>query len=435
MKKIFFLFLFSLSAFAEDSSERFSFDFQKISVRDLITLLAQYSQQNIILSDKVSNQEMSLHLNDVNWQEALTVILSSQNLGERRVGNTLIIAPLSDITQQVQQQAQFDDAQNQDDTLSTRIIPLKYAKANDLLNMLKDKNNLLSSKGTFGADTRSNSIWVDDTAPYLDRAQNLISQLDQPAQQVSIEARIVTVDSNYEKDLGVKFGVSGGHHLSGTLAGANDLANRESPSSIPLKDRLNFDFPSNPTSGNSGTLGLALFKLADGYMLDLELSALQAEGAGEIIAKPSLITQNQQAATIQTGEDIPYQEKTSSGATNVAFKKAVLSLEVTPQITPDKHILLTLHISQDRPSSKLINGVPAIDTREITTQVLVNNEQTLVLGGIYEEAENHQIERIPFISDIPLIGKLFQHQHDAKEKRELLIFVRPKIQEGSESIK
>ena len=171
-------------------------------------------------------------------------------------------------------------------------------------------------------------------------------------------------------------------------------------------------------------------KLGDGYGLDLELSALQAEGAGEIIAKPSLVTANQQAATIQTGEDIPYQEKTSSGATNVAFKKAVLSLAVTPQITPDQHILLDLHISQDKPSSKLINGVPAIDTREITTQVLVNNNQTLVLGGIYEEAEDHQVERVPFISDIPLIGQLFQHQHEQKEKRELLIFVRPSVVNG-----
>jgi type IV pilus assembly protein PilQ len=422
---------FYLTVFAETASEKLSFDFQKITIRDLISILAQYSEKNIILSDKVSAQEISLHLKDVSWDEALTVILSSQGLAKRQVGNTLIIAPVSEITQQVQQQIQYQVAQGQDEDLETRLITLKYAKANDLMAALKDKNNLFSTKGSFGVDVRTNSIWIEDISSQLDQIQTLISELDKPAQQVSIEARIVTVDSNYEKDLGIKFGVSGGHHLSGSLAGANALAEGKNPTSIPLKDRLNFDFPSSPTVGGSGTLGLALFKLADGYMLDLELSALQAEGAGEIIAKPSLITQNQQAAVIRTGQDIPYQEKTSSGATNVNFKKAVLSLEVTPQITPDQHILLTLHINQDKPSSRLINGVPAIDTREMTTQVLVKDQQTIVLGGIYEEADDHQIERVPFISDIPVIGKLFEHQHEQKEKRELLIFVRPKIQKDN----
>lgn len=418
--KIFLIFfLLSVTAFAEQPKEDLSFDFQKISVRDLIGVLAKYSDHNVIISDKVQNQEISLHLQHVTWQEALSTILDSQGLGQRQVGDSIVIAPLSDIAQQQQQQIV---------PLDSKIVPLKYAKAQDLAAMLKDKNNnLLSARGNVGVDTRTNSLWLEDTPEQIVQVKKLIDQLDTSVQQVSIEARVVTVDSNYEKDLGVRFGVSGGHHLSGTLEGANDLAARTNPANIPLKDRLNFDFPSTATAGGTGSLGLALLKLSDGYMLDLELSALQAEGVGEIIAKPSLVTANQQAASIQTGEEIPYQEKTSSGATNVAFKKAVLSLEVTPQITPDQHILLNLHISQDKPSSKLINGVPAIDTREITTQVLLNNHQTIVLGGIYEETEAHQVERVPFLSDIPMLGALFQHQHMQKEKRELLIFVRPSV--------
>ncbi len=407
----------SLSAFAQQNDQKLSFDFQKISVKDLIYILAKHSQKNIILSDKVPNQEISLHLQSVTWEEALSLILSSQGLSQREIGNTIIIAPIEDIAQQA------------DTTpLASKIISLKYAKAQDLEKMLKNKeNNLLSTRGNVSFDPRTNSLWIEDTPTQLSQVQTLITQLDVSVPQVSIEARVVTIDTNYEKDLGVRFGVTGNNHVSGTLEGANALAGGANAASVPLQERLNFDFPATPTAGNSGTLGLALFKLGEGYLLDLELSALEAEGGGEIIAKPSLVTANQQAATIQTGEDIPYQEKTSSGATNVAFKKAVLSLEVTPQITSDQKILLNLHISQDKPSSKLINGVPAIDTREITTQVLVNNRQTLVLGGIYEETEDHQVERVPFLSDIPLIGALFQHHHESRGKRELLIFVQPTI--------
>jgi type IV pilus assembly protein PilQ len=437
--KIFILFFFilftnfSLAAVPEKEA-LLSFNFQKISIRDLISILAKYSHANIILSSQISNQEISLHLEQVTWQQALTTVLGSQSLSERQIGDTLIIAPINDINQQIQQQFLLQQQQNELAPLTAKVIHLRYAKAQEIAAMLKENNNhLLSSRGNVAVDLRTNSLWLEDTPTQFSQLKILIDQLDNPAQQVSIEARVVTLDSNYEKELGVRFGLSGGNHLSGTLAGANQLANHVNPAAVSLKDRLNFDFSASPTGGNAGTMGLALAKLADGYMLDLELSALQAEGAGEIIAKPSLVTANQQAATIQTGEEIPYQEKTSSGATNVAFKKAVLSLEVTPQVTADNRILLTLHISQDKPSSKLVNGVPAIETREIQTQVLVNNNQTLVLGGIYEETEDSQQERIPFFGDLPIIGKLFQHHHDEKEKRELLIFVRPAILDGEKN--
>lgn len=406
-----------------------SFHFQNITPIELINILAQYSHANVILNAPLARKPISLHLEQVSWQEALNTVLSSQGLAQRQVGDNLIIAPISDITQQMQQQFSLQEQQKQLSPLQTIFIPLHYAKAQDIASLLKENtNHLLSSRGNVAVDLRSNSVWLQDIPSQLATIQTFIQQLDKSVPQISIEARIVTLDSHYEQELGLRFGISGGNHLSGTLTGANQLANRVNPASIPIKDRLNFDFAATPTVGNSGSLGLALAKLGAGYLLDLELSALQAEGAGEIIAKPSLVTANQQTATIQTGEDIPYQEKTSSGATNVAFKKAVLSLEVTPQIIAQgQQVLMNLHISQDKPSSKLVNGVPAIDTREIQTQVSVNNNQTLVLGGIYEETENHQQERIPFISTVPIVGKLFQHQHEEKEKRELLIFVRPSI--------
>lgn len=431
----FILFLFislsGLSANATTTTPLLSFHFQKITTIELIHTLAQYSHENVMLSDKIPNNTISLNLEQVSWQDALNTLLSSQGLSARTAGNTLIIATTHDITEQLQQQFALQEQQKQLAPLHSQLITLHYAKAQEVATMLKENNSrLLSARGNIAIDLRSNSLWLQDIPSQLEPLTTLIHALDQAVPQIAIEARVVTLDSHYEQELGVRFGITGGHHLSGTLAGANQLANQTKSSAVPLKDRLNFNFAATPTAGTPGSIGLALAKLGDGYLLDLELSALQAEGAGEIIAKPSLVTANQQTAIIQTGEDIPYQEKTSSGATNVAFKKAVLSLEVTPQITAAGEILMTLHISQDKPSSKSVNGVPAIDTREIQTQVSVKNNQTLVLGGIYEETEDHQQERVPFISAVPVLGKLFQHEHEEKEKRELLIFVRPAILAG-----
>lgn len=427
---IFLLFLPLLAAAdasgASSSSQLLNLDFKNIATRDLLLLLAKFSQQNILISDSVKG-EMSLQLQHVNWQQALDTILWSQGLAKKKIGNTIFIASQNELAQHAQQSLQLAEME----PLQSRVFILRYAKAQDLLTILQDKNNkLLSARASVSADVRNNRLWLEESAEQLPMVINFVQSFDVPSKQVQIEARIVNIDSQAEKDLGIRFGVSRGSHLSGTLAGANQLASGASPASISTKDRLTFDLPALPNGASPASFGLAMMKLADGFMLDLELSALEAEGLGKIIASPKLLTANQQTARIEAGEEIPYQEKTSSGATDVAFKKAVLSLSVTPQVTAQQEILLNLKISQDKPSSREVNGVPAINTREIETQVSVHDGQTLVLGGIYEESEQEQIERIPFLSAIPIMGKLFQHQHRANTKRELLIFVRPKIVTG-----
>jgi len=312
------------------------------------------------------------------------------------------------------------------DPLQHVLVPLSYAKAADILALINAPNShLLSPKGSITADSRTNSLWLEDVESFIPSLQRFIKYMDIAAPQIAIEARIVTVDIFHEHDLGFQFGINSLHHLSGTLEGAN-LAQQNTSSAVAIKDRLNFNLPATPQA-QPASIGVAMLKLADGYAVDLALSALEAEGFGKIIASPKLLTNNQQTAAIEAGEDIPYQEKTSSGATNVAFKKAVLSLQVTPQIIHRDHILLTLKISQDKASAREVNGVPSIDTREITTQVLVKNGQTVVLGGIYETDNQQQIKRIPFISDLPFIGQLFTYHHDTAQKRELLIFVKPTL--------
>lgn len=389
-------------------------DFNQVPVKDLLLNLARFSHKNIFISPRIEGQ-ISLHIDHLPWSEVLLTIAHTQNLSVQKIGAVTYIQPLSE-------QQQFDQNQN----LQQQRLPLSYAKAADVLALIKAEPQLLSPRGSISADLRTNSLWVEDIPSQLAKIRAMIDALDTYAPQIRIEARLVTIDIHHERDLGLRFGLSSSHHLSGTLVGANE-AQLHSASQVPVEERLNFNMPATPSSGSAASMGLAMAKLADGYYLDLELSALEAQGIGKIIASPNLMVINQQTATIEAGEDIPYQEKTSSGATNVTFKKAVLSLQVTPQIIHQQDILLTLKINQDHVSDIEVNGVPAIDTREITTQILARNHQTIVLGGIYETNNQHATQRIPFLSDLPWIGKLFTHQHDFFQKRELLIFIRPSL--------
>lgn len=279
------------------------------------------------------------------------------------------------------------------------MIQINYAKAADIAVLLKDKNNsLLSKRGTLSVDARTNTIWIQDTGVQIEEIRELVKQLDIPVKQVLIEARIVNVTKDFARDLGIRFGISRPTHLSGTLSGANQLAQNVAPADVvPLSDRLNVDLAATPVSASPASVGLALAKLGDGILLDLELSALESEGRGEVISSPRLITTNQQSAVIESGEEIPYQEATSSGATAVAFKKAVLSLKVTPQITPDNKIMMDLQINQDTPSPQTFNGVPAILTKEIQTNVLVNNGQTIVLGGFINKIKTIRLIEYHFL--------------------------------------
>jgi type IV pilus assembly protein PilQ len=409
------------------SGKRISLNFQNIQVRAVLQLLAEFTGTNMVISDSVTG-DITLRLNNIPWDQALNIIMTTRGLGKRQMGDILLIAPSREIADREKSELQARQQYKKLAPLRAELLQINYAKAADIAVLLKDKNNsLLSERGTVSVDSRTNTIWIQDTSSQIEEVKELVKQLDIPVKQVLIEARVVLVNKDFEQDIGIRFGVSRPTHLSGTLEGANELANGVSPPEVPIPQRLNVDLAALPSVGTPATLGIALAKLGEGILLDLELSALESEGQGEVISSPRLITANQQAALIEAGEEIPYQEATSSGATAVAFKKAVLSLKVTPQITPDSKIILDLTINQDTPSAQRFNGVPAINTREIQTNVLVNNGQTIVLGGIYRQEKRNSMSRVPFLGSLPILGVFFRSKQAITEHEELLIFITPKI--------
>lgn len=410
-----------------------SLNFQNIKIRAVLQLLAEFTGINMVVSEQVKG-EITLRLNNTPWDEALDIILKTNSLAKRQTGNVMMIAPASELLKHEKDALKSQREVTGLSPLRSDLLQINYAKAADIATLLKDKNTLLLSKrGALSVDARTNSIWVQDTSAHIEEIRRLINQLDVPVKQVLIEARIVNVTKGFAQDLGIRFGVSRPTHLSGTLSGAKQGV---APAQVtPISDRLNVDFSAVPGAASPASVGIALAKLGNGILLDLELSALESEGRGEIIASPRLITTNQQAAVIESGEEIPYQESTLSGATAVAFKKAVLSLKVTPQITPDNKIMMDLQINQDTPSSQVFNGVPSILTREIQTNVLVENGQTIVLGGIYKQDKRNAVNRVPFLGELPVVGALFRNQNVTTKNEELLIFITPRIITNALSIK
>ncbi|WBV68292.1 type IV pilus secretin PilQ family protein [Legionella pneumophila] len=410
------------------TGKRISLNFQNISIRAVLQLLADFTGINMVVSDKVQG-DITLRLNDIPWDQALDIILTTQGLDKRRKGNVMLIDTKASMDKMEEEQLKSQQTIEKLEPIRSDLIQINYAKAADIAVLIKDKqNSLLSDRGKISVDARTNTIWIQDTGTKIEEVRELIKQLDIPVKQVLIEARIVEVTKDFSQDIGIRWGVSRPTHLSGTLEGANELARGTAPANVvPLERRLNLDLAAAPLTGATpASVGIALAKLNDNILLDLELSALESEGRAELISSPRLITTNQQAAVIESGEEIPYQEATSSGATAVAFKKAVLSLKVTPQITPDGKILMDLQINQDTPPQTFL-GVPAIITKEIQTNVLVNNGQTIVLGGIYKQDKNKVINRIPFFGELPVVGILFSNRQITLKNEELLIFITPRI--------
>lgn len=417
------------------TGKRISLNFQNINIRAVLQLLADFTGVNMVVSDKVQG-DITLRLNDIPWDQALDIILTTQGLDKRRTGNVMLIDTKKSLDEMEQAQLKSQQSIEKLEPIRSDLLQINYAKAADIAILIKDKqNSLLSERGKISVDVRTNTIWIQDTGTKIEEVRELIKQLDIPVKQVLIEARIVEVSKDFSQDLGIRWGISRPTHLSGTLEGANQLAQGTAPANVlPLNRRLNLDLGAVPAGVTPATVGIALARLGDNILLDLELSALESEGRAELISSPRLITTNQQAAVIESGEEIPYQESTSSGATAVAFKKAVLSLKVIPQITPDNKILMDLQINQDRPSAERFNGVPSIITKEIQTNVLVNNGQTIVLGGIYRQDKNSAINRIPFFGELPVVGVLFRNKQITLHNEELLIFITPKIITNSLSI-
>lgn len=386
---IFILLICPVLSFALDV---INVDFNHAPLPEVLTYLARFSKKNVVIDQTVQG-DLSIHLENVSWEKALQIILLSHGLSQHVDDNIIYIAPTDEMAKQEKMEL---DATN-DSPLITKLLPLNYAKASDMASLLQSKEqNLLSNRGHVSTDNRTNTLLIRDNEKQIDEIIQLIKQLDIPVKQVLIEARIVNIDQDHERDLGIRWSATN-----------NEI--------------------NSATNSNAASSGLALMKISKNIELDLELSALESEGLAEIMSNPKLMTANQQPAKIESGEEIPYQEKAGENTTTIAFKKAVLSLEVTPQITPNKKIILLLNVTQDKPTSTEVKGVPTISAKHIQTQVLVDNEQTVVLGGIYEKTTIHNIDRVPFISKIPIIGKLFQRNYDTNSRRELLIFVTPKI--------
>ncbi|GLS90654.1 pilus biosynthesis protein PilQ [Psychromonas marina] len=427
------LFMIEVSKKLENQNESvyqgkaISLNFQDIPVRTVLQLIADFNAFNLVITDSVSGN-ITLRLDDVPWEQALDIILKVKGLGKRMDGNVLMIAPAVELAAKEREQLESDKQVEDLAPLYSEFIQINYAKVSDIASMLSSGNaSLLSARGAVSTDQRTNTLLLKDTAIVIDAVKEMVAVLDVPVRQVVIEARMVTVSDSVGEELGIRWGItnaSSNSATSGTLEGA-DSANSGTVASID--DRLNVNLP---VAGAAGTIAFQVAKLADGQILDLELSALEQENKAEIIASPRITTANQQTAYIEQGSEIPYVESASSGATSVSFKKAVLSLEVTPQITPDNKVILDLVITQDSKGEIIPTGIGtavSIDTQEIGTQVLVENGETLVLGGIYQQRITTAVQKVPFLGDIPYLGYLFRNTIQENAKSELLIFVTPRI--------
>lgn len=407
------------------TGERLSLNFQDIGVRAVLQLLADFTGLNVVVSDSVGGS-LTLRLKNVPWDQALDIILRTQGLAKRQNGNVIFIAPQQEIAAYEQQRLEAQRQKEDLAPLRTEYVQVNYAKASELASILQSEgSSLLSERASVTVDQRTNTLLIRDTAANLEEARRVVSRLDVPVRQVLIESRIVVATDDFNKELGVRFGVHRdttndleGGVLTNNVDQVDNLIDND-----PIDNRWNVNLPvDNP----AGSVALALAKLPFGTLLELELSALQAEGRGEIISSPRVITANQKEALIEQGVEIPYQEAAGEGATSVSFQKAVLSLTVTPQITPDDRVIMDLHVTQDT-VGEIFAGVPSIDTRELNTQVLVDNGETVVLGGIYEQTKNNQVNRVPFFSNLPIVGRLFKQTITSNEKSELLVFVTPRI--------
>jgi type IV pilus assembly protein PilQ len=438
----------------EYTGQRLTLNFQDIETRAVLQLLAETSGRNIVVSDTVQGN-VTLRLRNVPWDQALDIVMTTKGLDMRQNGNVIIVAPAEEIAARETADLEAKRAITELEPLYSEFLQVNYAKAANLAALISStegQNSLLSDRGTVSIDDRTNTLLVQDTAEKLLDIRRLVRTLDIPIRQVLIESRIVIVNDDLSRDLGIRLGLTGYNEngddgvtvISGTGTGTDTMINSALdnladpnngtifPIQLPdLANRYNVNVPIQNAAGR-----FALAVLESDYLVDLELTALEAEGRGEIVSTPRVITANQKEARIEQGVEIPYQESASSGATTTQFKKAVLSLTVTPQITPDNNIIMDLLVSNDTVGDLVASAtggfVPSIDTRAVETQVLVSDGQTVVLGGIYETERRETITKVPVLGDIPGVGNLFKSRQNVSNKAELLIFVTPKIlTEGS----
>lgn len=422
------------------SGEKLSLNFQNIEVRSVLQVIADFTGLNIVASDTVTGN-LTLRLKDVPWDQALDIIMQNKGLTMRKVGNVITVAPTEEVAAKDKAALEASRAIEDLEPLVTEVFRLKYQKAEDFKNILTGANSgggtggqnrsILSNRGSAVWDPRTNTLFIQDTAKKLAEVQDIINKTDIPVRQVMIESRLVLADEQFGKSLGARFGVQSSTtpgqnelNVGGTLSDTGDAATGTVGSTTGLNSNLPV------TAAGAGSIAFSLFRLPAGLLLNLELTALETDNRGKIVSSPRVTTADQQTAKIAQGTEIPYQQASSSGATAVSFKEAELSLEVTPLITPDNNIIMDLEVKKES-VGEIFGGVPSIDTQNVKTQVLVANGETAVLGGIYEQTERNQVEKVPFFGDIPILGNAFKRRTRQDDKSELLIFITPKIMDDS----
>jgi type IV pilus assembly protein PilQ len=451
--------------------EKLSLNFQNVEVRAVLQVIADFTGLNIITSDTVTGS-LTLRLKDIPWDQALDIIMQTKGLDMRKNGNVVLIAPREELALKEKQQLEAQQQISELEPLVTESFQLNYIKAQDLVNLISSnragagqtggggtsggQGSIISKRGVAILDPRSNILFVSDTASRLEEVRRIIRQVDTPVRQVVIESRIVVADDKFSRALGVRFGMQTGFTLNkryaGGISGSLDTQpvvhltgttlTRDTRTQTPFElasgiatagysdsPQLNVNLPvPNP----AGQLALTLINLGSGNLINLELSALEADSRGKVVSSPRVVTADNQKASIEQGTEIPYVTPGSANSpATVQFKKAVLRLDVTPQITPDNRIIMTVEIRKDS-VGQLVNlgggfTVPAIDTKNVTTQIAVSNGDTAVIGGIYEETVNNDVTKIPFLGDLPVVGYLFKTTNKAVEKTELLIFLTPRV--------
>jgi len=408
------------------TGERITLNFQDIEVRSVLAIIADFTGLNLVASDSVTGS-VTLNLQDVPWDQALDLVLKSHGLASRQEGNVIIVAPASELAQREQIEIQAREQLETLAPLESEYIQIKYAKAEDMARLLRGEEGfgLLSERGKVAVDPRTNTLLIQDTAEQIDAVLATFATLDVAVRQVQIEARIVIARDSVTKELGINWGLSS--------------PDRIGDSRFDVAGAATGSVPNGGLAVDMGSAGVANTAFSFGYLsgdilLDLELRALESEGKSQTISQPRVITANQKMAVIKQGTEIPYQEASSSGATNVEFKEAVLALEVTPQITPDNRIIMDLVINNDT-VGELFNGVPSIDTNSIETQVLVDDGETVVLGGILTTEEARSLFKTPFLGDLPVLGNLFRYTENTNDKVELLVFITPRILDDNLAIR
>ena len=422
------------------SGEKLSLNFQSIEVRAVLQLLADFTDMNLVASDSVGGS-VTLRLNNVPSDQALDIILKSKGLSKRVTGNVMVVGPTAEIAAQERLELEAKKQVKELSPLVSEFIEINYAKANDIATLLKATDNgILSTRGGVTVDVRTNTLLVQETVAKLVEIRKIIQRLDRPVRQVMIESRIVIANDDFTRDLGVRFGLEGlDTQVGGTTGGTSFIAAggalpntaNAAPFGVAAASALLVDLPANSPAG---AVQFVIGKIGNS-LLQLELSALETEAKGEVISSPRVITSDQTEAVISQGVEIPFQEASSSGATSTSFEEALLELKVTPQITPDDRINMELSISKDSPDFSNIQpgGVP-INTQKVETTVLVDNGDTVILGGIYERTKDHSVRKVPFFGDLPGVGFLFKKEFKQDNNRELLFFITPKILKDNLSV-